>query len=103
MNGPLAVELTAIAAQHIRKAEAWWRLNRTAAPNAIRQELQRAFALIALQPRIGSAATNVSLRGVRRIFLPAIKYHLYWHLVAEPEHVEVVAFWHSRRGKGPPI
>lgn len=103
MTQPLAVELTALAAQHIREAEGWWRINRTAAPNAIRQELQRTFTLIALQPRVGSAATNVRLQGVRRIFLPTIKYHLYWHIVSEPERVEVVAFWHARRGKGPPI
>ena len=98
MTEPFAVELTALAAQHIRKAETWWRTNREAAPNAIRQELQRAFTLIALQPQIGSRATNVKLKSVRRIFLPAIKYHLYWY-----ERVEVVAFWHSRRGTGPPI
>jgi plasmid stabilization system protein ParE len=103
MTEPLPVELTALAAQQIRKAEAWWRVNRTAAPNAIREELQRAFTLIALQPRIGSAAVNVKLQGVRRIFLRRIKYHVYWHLVSEPQRVEVVAFWHGRRGKGPPL
>ena len=103
MSEPLAIELTALAVQHIRQAEMWWRNNRKAAPNAIRQELERTFTLIALQPQIGSRATNVKLQGVRRIFLPAIKYHLYWHVVSEPERVEVVAFWHSRRGMGPPI
>lgn len=103
MSESLAIELTALAARHIRKAETWWRINRTAAPNAIRQELQRAFAMIALQPRIGSRATNVKLQGVRRIFFPAIKYHLYWHVVPNPERVEIVAFWHSRRGEDPPI
>lgn len=102
MTEPLPVELTALAAQQIRKAEAWWRINRTAAPNAIREELQRAFALIALQPRIGSAAANVRLQNIRRIFLRRIKYHIYWHLVSDPQRVEVVAFWHARRGKGPP-
>jgi plasmid stabilization system protein ParE len=103
MTEPLPVEITALAAQQIRKAEAWWRINRTAAPNAIHEELQRAFLLIASQPRIGSAATNVKLRGVRRMFLRRIKYHLYWHLVSDPQRVKVVAFWHGRRGEGPPI
>jgi len=103
MTDPLPVELTALAAQQIRKAEAWWRNNRTAAPNAIREELQRVFKLIALQPRIGSAASNVKLQGIRRIFLRRIKYHIYWHLVSDSQRVEVVAFWHGRRGDGPPI
>jgi plasmid stabilization system protein ParE len=103
MTELLRIEVTAVAAQLIRKAENWWRINRTAAPNAVREELQQAFALIAGQPRIGSRATNVKLHGVRRVYLPIIKEYLYYHLVGEPEYVEVVALWHARRGKGPPI
>ena len=53
MNDPLPVELTDLAARHIREAESWWRVNRRAAPNAVRQEVERAVALIAVQPRIG--------------------------------------------------
>ncbi len=81
----------------------WWRLHRTAAPNAVREELQRAFAMIALQPRIGGRAADVKLSGVRRVYLPIISYHLYYHVVFQPERVQVVALWHARRGKGPPI
>jgi hypothetical protein len=103
MTEPLQVEITTLATRQIRKAEEWWRVNRTAAPNAVRLELQRALILIAEQPRIGSRATNVKLRNVRRIYLPIIKQHVYYHLVGEPQHVEVVALWHARRGKGPPI
>jgi hypothetical protein len=43
----LSIEITALAAGHIRETEAWWRIHRTAAPNAVREELQRAFSLIA--------------------------------------------------------
>ena len=103
MTERLPVQITALAAQHIRRAESWWRINRTAAPNAVRQEVERALALIAGQPRIGSIATNVRLPGVRRIFLPIIKQHLYYHVLASPDRVEVVALWHARRGQGPPI
>ncbi len=103
MSDPLPIQITALAAQHIRKAEEWWRQNRTLAPNAVRQELQRAFVLIAGQPRIGSRATNVKLPGVRRIYLPIIKQHLYYHVVGTPERVEIVALWHARRGQAPPI
>jgi plasmid stabilization system protein ParE len=103
MSAELVVEVTDLAARQIREAEEWWRKNRTAAPNAVRQQLDRAFTLIASQPRIGGRATNVRLPDVRRIFLPIIKYHLYYHVVSLPEHVEVVALWHARRGEGPPI
>jgi len=97
------VEITALAARQIRTAEEWWRLNRPAAPNAVRQELEKAFALIAGQPRIGSRATNVNLLGIRRIYLPVIKQFLYFHVVGAPERVEVVALWHARRETEPPI
>jgi len=103
MIEPLEVEFTDLAAQHVREAERWWRMNRPAAPNAIREELQWLLPLIALQPRMGSHATNVKLQGVRRIHIPRIRYHLYFHVTGSPEFVEVVAFWHSSRGSGPPI
>ena len=54
MTESLPVIVTALAATHIRKADEWWRVNRTAVPNAVSQEVQRAFVLIARQPRIGS-------------------------------------------------
>jgi hypothetical protein len=60
MNDPLPVRITALAAQHIRAAKAWWRINRTAAPQAIDHELQRAVALIAFQPSAGARATDVA-------------------------------------------
>ena len=103
MSGRLPIEVTALAARHIREAEAWWRVNRTAAPNAIRLEVQRAFSLIASHQHVGGRATNVRLPDVRRIYLPRIKYHVYFHVVEAPTRVEVVAFWHARRGDSPPI
>lgn len=103
MSDALPVEFTALAAEHVRKAESWWRENRLLAPNAVRQELERALTLIASQPRIGSRATNVKLPEVRRIFLPIIKQYLYYHVLEAPDRVEVVALWHARRGTGPPI
>lgn len=103
MSEALPVHVTALAARHIREAESWWRLNRTAAPNAIRQGLHQAFELIAAHPRSGGRVTNIMLPDVRRVYLPLVKYHVYYHVVGTPEYVEVVAFWHARRGDGPPI
>jgi hypothetical protein len=103
MTQRLHVEFTALAATQVREAEQWWRLNRPAAPNAIREEIEQLLPLIALQPRIGARATNVKLDGVRRIHMRRIKYHLYYHVTGSPEFLEVVALWHSSRGSGPPI
>ena len=103
MNEPLPVEITDLAARHIREAESWWRVNRTAAPFAIREELERAFTLIASHQHVGGRVMNVRLPGVRRIYLPRVKYHIYFHVVEAPTRVQVVAFWHARRGEMPPI
>src|SRR5258706_6319720 len=102
MSEPFPLQVTALATRHIREAERWWRHNRAAAPNAIREELERAFALIASQPQVGGRAANARLPDVRRVFMPRIGYHVYYHVVGA-EYVEVVAFWHARRGAGPPI
>ena len=103
MTERLSVEFTVLAAQHVREAEEWWRLNRAAAPNAVREELQQLLDVVSVQPRIGGRARKVKLEGVRRIHMPRIRYHLYYHVTGTPEFVEVVALWHSSRGSGPPI
>ena len=103
MSDPLPVRITALVAAHIRAAKAWWRRNRAAAPDAIDQELERAFTLIASQPAAGARATDIDLPNVRRVFPPRIHYHVYYHLVSAPDRIEVVAFWHARRGHGPPV
>jgi hypothetical protein len=42
VSEPFHVEVSGVAAEQIRVAEAWWRRNRPKAPNAIREELERA-------------------------------------------------------------
>jgi hypothetical protein len=41
--------------------------------------------------------------GVRRLYLPATRYHVYY--VHEPElhQVVILAVWSAVRGKGPPL
>jgi len=99
----LHVEVSEVAAGHIRVAEAWWRTNRLKAPNAIREELERACALVAAQPDIGSRARNVKLTGVRRVHLSRIRYHLYYRVSEAPRQLEILGFWHSSRERQPPI
>ena len=103
MSEQLPVQITALAAQQTREAEVWWRLNRTAAPKQFGKNLERAFALIASQPHVGGRAFNVKLPDVRRVYMPRIKYHVYYHVVGAPQYVEVIAIWHARRGDRPPI
>ena len=77
MSEPLHAEVSALAATQIRAAESWWRLNRPEAPNAIREDLERAVSIIAVQLQVGARARNLTLSGVRRLHLARIHYYLY--------------------------
>jgi plasmid stabilization system protein ParE len=103
VSRPLHIEVSDLAKTQIRTAEQWWRLNRPKAPNAIREELERASSLISVQPEVGARARNISLPGVRRLHLARVRYDVYYRVVTEPEQVEVLAFWHASRGSGPPL
>ena len=103
MSRPLDIEISDLAKAQIRTAEDWWRLNRPKAPNAIREELERAASIISLQPEVGTRALNVSLSGVRRLHLARVRYYVYYWLLTDPERIEILAFWHESRGSGPPL
>jgi hypothetical protein len=103
VSDPLPVEVSALAAAQIASAEAWWRVNRPKAPNAIREDVERASSLIAAQPQVGTRARNVALAGVRRLHLAQVRYDLYYRQAEMPKRVEVLAFWHASRGSKPPI
>ena len=103
MSEPLPVVVTDVAAELIREADTWWRTNRTAARVTVWQEVQQAFVAISSEPRVGSRAHDVVLPNVQRIFLPVIKYYLYYRVLSNPDRVEILALWHRRRGTRPPI
>jgi hypothetical protein len=104
VTGPFPIEVSDLADRQIREADLWWRQHRDKAPNAIREELERIGSLIAFQPHLGARATNVKLAGVRRVHIERIHCDLYYRVVGSPpEYLEIVAFWGSRRGSGPPI
>jgi plasmid stabilization system protein ParE len=101
VTSKLRIDISLRAAAQIEAAAIWWAKNRPAAPGAIRQELERAFSLMAIQPSLGARALNVRLRGVRRLHLSRIHYHIYYR--ANDLTVDVLAFWHTSRGTAPPL
>ena len=103
MSRPLHIQINELAKTQVRAAEKWWRFNRPKAPNAIREELERAASLIASQPEVGTRARNVTLPDVRRLHLDRVRYYLYYRVISDPEQVEILAFWHESRGSSPPI
>lgn len=104
MTEGLEVSFTPRAAKHVAKAKEWWLKNRTKAPEALREDLERVLGLISAHPGIGEVARNVRLAGVRRLYLNRVRYYLYYRIREGPTtSVEVVAFWHASRGSGPRI
>jgi hypothetical protein len=103
MTTPLPVEISRLAAEHIRVLEIWWRFNRPKSLNAVREELERALKLITLQPRAGALAPDVALRNVRRIHLTRIWHYLYYRIHDNPERLEIIDIWSDSRGEGPPL
>jgi len=103
VSEPLHVDVSALAASQVHAAETWWQANRPKAPGAIRAEIERASSLLAIQPQIGTRARNVTLPGVRRLHLGRVHYDLYYRLVDTPRRLEILAFWHARRGSQPPL
>jgi len=97
----LPIKVTRRADRQIQEAGTWWLANRPKAPQAFKEELQRAFDLISLQPGVGARATNVKLKGILRIHLSRIRYFLYYRVRAS--RIEVLSVWHSSRLKGPPL
>jgi plasmid stabilization system protein ParE len=100
---PFRVVVTRRAAAEIGDLASWWRLNRPKAPGAVREEIERAFSLLSLQPNIGARARSERLGGVRRILLSRIRYHLYYRVDEGSHQVEVLALWHANRGRGPGV
>ena len=101
MTSPLSIKVTRRAAREIKKASEWWDANRPAAPEALRQEIERASRLIAVQPGVGARGANTKLVGVRRVHLCRVHYRMYYRVRSDPVAVEILALWHVSRGTNP--
>ena len=101
MNTPLRIEITDKAQTQISVASAWWAENRPAAPDAIREELDRILGLLRVQPEIGTVARRATLSGVRRVTLSRIRYYVYYRVADDA--LQVLAFWHTSRDVGPSL
>lgn len=101
MTRPLQIKVSQEAQAQIEEAAAWWEKNRPSAPGAIREDLDRILGLLAVQLGMGARARATKLKGVRRVTLSRIRYYVYYR--ATDEALEVLAFWHSSRGRQPPL
>jgi plasmid stabilization system protein ParE len=94
-------KLAARADRHIRAAAKWWAKNRASAPMMLAEELELAFGLIEQFPHAGEEIPHRQISPLRRVLLARSQYHLYYTVFVEDDVVEVLALWHTSRGRPP--
>ncbi len=67
----------------------------------MRQDLDRILGLLSVEPGSVHEHAVRSYREVRRITLSRIRYYVYYRV--SDDALEVLAFWHTSRGRGPGI
>ncbi|HYL05119.1 MAG TPA: type II toxin-antitoxin system RelE/ParE family toxin, partial [Thermoanaerobaculia bacterium] len=88
-----SVRVSSPAAAQIRAAADWWLENRTKAPEAFSEEIEKGFELARAWPFAGEAVSHPHLAGVRRILLGRIRYYLYYRASSETETIDILALW----------
>jgi len=101
LNAPLVIKLSRRATAQVEKAAEWWQENRPAAPGAIREDVARALLLLSTQPGLGVPARRAKSKGVRRLTLSRLRYYLYYRV--SKGTLEILAFWHTSRGREPRV
>jgi plasmid stabilization system protein ParE len=96
---PLLIKVSRRATTQLEKAAAWWQDNRPAAPGAVREDVARALSLLSTQPGLGVPARRAKTKGIRRLTLSRIRYYLYYRV--SKGALEVLAVWHTSRGREP--
>lgn len=91
----LRLRVSARAASEIERAEQWWRQNRPAAPDALREDLAGVFRVLTRRPGIGVRVASARLASVRRVTLGRIRYYVYYSV--RESDVIILAFWHTSR------
>lgn len=87
----LRLRITVRAAAQIETADNWW----------LEEDLKAAFALLLVQPGVGTKVANTRAEGVRRLHLGRVRYYVFYR-VANGELV-VLSVWHSSRGSAPAL
>jgi plasmid stabilization system protein ParE len=93
------VELSAEAQAQVDRIDAWWRENRTAAPDLFAEELEAALRMLSERPAL--AVQYAAKPSVRRLLLRRTHHHLY--VIEEAARLYVVAIWSAHRERGPAL
>jgi plasmid stabilization system protein ParE len=64
--------------------------------------LLEAVSLLESQPQSGAYIDDPDFPDIRALSLGRVRYRIYYRVRSESV-VEIVAFWHTSRGTGPPL
>jgi plasmid stabilization system protein ParE len=98
-----SVRTTSEADQQALAAESWWISNRPAAPELFSRELADAFERLRRLPNLGRPYKVRGAAGVRRLYLPETRYHVYYVHAPDAHEVVILAVWSAVRGKAPTL
>ena len=82
-------------------ANLWWRANRLSAPDLFEDELRAAFRDLLEHPQLGRPYPTPPYPDTRRSEMPRTRYAVYYRFDEARDHIDVVAIWSTRRGRGP--
>ena len=97
----LRLRITHRAASEIERAQAWWCVNRPAAPLAFSDDFKAAMSLLSNQSGIGVKIGNRRLKGVCRLHLGRVRYFVYYRV--KGDELVVLSVWHSSRRSAPSL
>jgi len=106
LPGPTEVHPEVLGAQaeaQARQISAWWRENRTAAPDLFLKELSEGLSLLAFFPGAGARFRRASVTGVRRVLLRKTMHWIYYVHDEPREVIYVLAVWSAFRGTDPSL
>ncbi|MBC8068441.1 MAG: type II toxin-antitoxin system RelE/ParE family toxin [Deltaproteobacteria bacterium] len=84
--------------------DAWRREHRGLAPEMFVGELATALTLLAANPLSGPVhRERPGDVDVRRMSLRGSRYRVYYRFLPESDRVEVLAVWHTSRGREPEL
>lgn len=96
----MKVELSDEARAQVHEIDAWWRENRSAAPDLFANELAQVLTRLEDEPTLGTSY-KAGRNKVRRLLLRRTHYHLYF--VEQAGGLFVVAVWSAYRGRAPKL
>ena len=95
------IRTTPEAETHAGFADEWWRRNRQASPDLFASELAGACDLLVAAPEIGRRYRRKDIAGLRRLLLPATRYHVYYVFDRDAASIVILAIWSGVRGRTP--